>query len=492
MKNKLVRIAIDGPGGAGKSSVSREIAKALGIIYVDTGALYRTIGLYMLSSGIDPKDKDAVCAALGNFTLSLSFENVKQVILLDGTDVGDSIRTPEVSMAASAVSAIPEVREYLLKMQRDTAKTNSVIMDGRDIGTVILPDAEVKIFLTASAESRAKRRYDELKARGKDVTYEQVYTEMEERDRNDSTRAVAPCVPAKDAVLLDNSSLDLCGTRDAILSVVKKKTGMRRKKQKKTAYMKARTIIGPVFRAFHRIRVFGLENLPGEGGVIVCCNHIAVKDVFLLGAVFPRQVHFIAKKELFRIPVLSSLIRLCGAIRIDRGGNDVHAIKTAISLAANGELVALFPQGHRYPGVNPADTPIKSGAGMIAYRSGCDVLPVCIKTKNIRYAFLRKIEIHIGTLLTHEDLGFETGGNEEYRIATERIYAQILALGSYTKSSDNAGIGANSAAKSAAETKTGIEESVPDSAGVPEDNAADSKKSTAKPAKDTEKTPEKH
>ena len=135
MKNKIVRIAVDGPGGAGKSSVSREIAKALGIIYVDTGALYRTIGLYMLSSGIDPKDKDAVCAALGNFTLSLSFENGKQVILLDGTDVGDSIRTPEVSMAASAVSAIPEVREYLLKMQRDTAKTNSVIMDGRAVNS---------------------------------------------------------------------------------------------------------------------------------------------------------------------------------------------------------------------------------------------------------------------------------------------------------------------------------------------------------------------
>ena len=148
----MVRIAIDGPGGAGKSSVAKAVAKRLGIIYVDTGALYRNIGLFMLRSGIDPKDSESVASALSRFTLELKFEDGKQIILLNGMDEGDKIRTPEVSMAASAVSAIKEVREYLLNMQRDTAKKNSVIMDGRDIGTVILPNAEVKIFLTASAK----------------------------------------------------------------------------------------------------------------------------------------------------------------------------------------------------------------------------------------------------------------------------------------------------------------------------------------------------
>ena len=154
----MLRIAIDGPGGAGKSSLAKAVAAKLGIIYVDTGALYRTIGLYMVRQGISPKDEDAVVAALPNFTLELKFIDGKQTILLDGNDVGDSIRTPEISMAASAVSAIPAVREYLLNTQRDIAKKNSVIMDGRDIGTVILPSAEVKIFLTASPEARAKRR----------------------------------------------------------------------------------------------------------------------------------------------------------------------------------------------------------------------------------------------------------------------------------------------------------------------------------------------
>ena len=224
----MIRIAIDGPGGAGKSSVAKAVAKELGIIYVDTGALYRNIGLYMLERGIDPKDTDGVVSALGDFTLELKFTDGKQVIILNGEDKGDAIRTPEVSMAASAVSAIPAVREYLLNMQRDTAKKNSVIMDGRDIGTVILPNAEVKIFLTASPEARAKRRYAELVARGNtDATYEQVYNEMVERDKNDSTRAVAPCVPAEDAIYLDNSDMTLEQTRDAILKAAKKNPSLK-------------------------------------------------------------------------------------------------------------------------------------------------------------------------------------------------------------------------------------------------------------------------
>ena len=167
----MVRIAIDGPGGAGKSSVAKAVAKKLGIIYVDTGALYRNIGLYVLRCGIDPKDKESVISKLPEINLELKFEDGKQIILLNGKDEGSNIRTPEVSMAASAVSAIPEVRAFLLDMQRSTAKKNSVIMDGRDIGTVILPDAEVKIFLTASAKARAQRRYKELLARGVETSY---------------------------------------------------------------------------------------------------------------------------------------------------------------------------------------------------------------------------------------------------------------------------------------------------------------------------------
>jgi len=218
----MIRIAIDGPGGAGKSSVAKLVAKKLGIIYVDTGALYRTIGLYMLNAGIDPANEALVTQSLNKFTLELKFIDGKQVILLNGCDVGDTIRTPAVSMAASRVSAIGAVREFLLNTQRNIAKENSVIMDGRDIGTVILPDAEVKIFLTASSEARAKRRYDELISKGQSISYEQVLAEMIERDTNDSTRAIAPCVPADDAIFLDNSSMTLEETADKIIEISKK------------------------------------------------------------------------------------------------------------------------------------------------------------------------------------------------------------------------------------------------------------------------------
>ena len=222
----MLRIAIDGPGGAGKSSVAKAVAKRLGIIYVDTGALYRNIGLYTIRSGVDPRDTEAVVALLPRITLELKFEDGRQIILLNGTDEGDAIRTPEVSMAASAVSAIPEVRAFLLDTQRDIAHKNSVIMDGRDIGTVILPDANVKIFLTASDECRAKRRRDELLAKGIEVTYEEVLADMQERDRNDSTRAVAPAVAAKDAILFDNSWMTPDECTAAIIKLIREKTAI--------------------------------------------------------------------------------------------------------------------------------------------------------------------------------------------------------------------------------------------------------------------------
>ena len=191
-----MKIALDGPSGAGKSSLARAIAKKLHIVYVDTGALYRSIGLFVRRAGADPKDAAAVEALLPSITLEMKFENGEQHIYLCGEDVGDRIRTPEISMYASAVSAIPAVRTFLLDTQRSIAEKTDVIMDGRDIGTVILPDAEVKIFLTASPEARAKRRTLELEAKGIATTYEEVLADMKERDNNDSTRKTAPAIPA--------------------------------------------------------------------------------------------------------------------------------------------------------------------------------------------------------------------------------------------------------------------------------------------------------
>lgn len=199
-------IAIDGPAGAGKSTIARLAAKELGFIYVDTGALYRTIGLAAHRRFISPSDPEAVAAMLPEISVELAFnDRQEQVVLLNGEDVSGLIRTPEISMMASAVSAIPAVRAYLLEQQRDMARRHNVIMDGRDIGTVVLPDAKIKIFLSASPECRARRRYDELVAKGMDVRFEDVLSDVIERDYADSHREIAPLKPAEGALMVDTS-----------------------------------------------------------------------------------------------------------------------------------------------------------------------------------------------------------------------------------------------------------------------------------------------
>lgn len=203
----MLNVAIDGPAGAGKSSVAKAIAARRGMLYLDTGALYRAIGLYALESGADPGDEAAVAALLPETDVALRFIGGEQRVLLRGRDVSDEIRTPEVSMAASEVSALPEVRAFLLGLQRGIAAKNDCVMDGRDIGTVILPDADLKIFLTASAEERARRRVAQLAEKGIEADFDATVEEIKRRDENDSTREIAPLKPAPDAVVVDSTDL---------------------------------------------------------------------------------------------------------------------------------------------------------------------------------------------------------------------------------------------------------------------------------------------
>ena len=202
----MFAVAIDGPAGAGKSSVAKAAAKELGFVYVDTGAIYRTIALYVLRQGVDPHQAPAVEALLPQVQVSLEYTQQGQKMLLNGEDVTALIRTPEVSMATSACSAIPAVRAYLLQLQRDLAAENNVLMDGRDIGTVVLPHAQLKVFLTASPEERARRRVAQLEKAGQQADYASILRDIQQRDYQDSHRETAPLRPAEDAVLLDNSS----------------------------------------------------------------------------------------------------------------------------------------------------------------------------------------------------------------------------------------------------------------------------------------------
>ena len=218
----MINVAIDGPAGAGKSTISRKAAETLGYIYIDTGALYRTVGLAAISAGKDIEDPESIVTVLtDDLSVELKFVDGEQRMFLNGEDVSSLIRTPEASMAASRVSAVPKVREYLFDLQKKLARENSCVMDGRDIGTVVLPDAQVKIFLTASAEARAERRYKELVEKGMDVKLEDVLADMIERDYNDSHRAIAPLKQADDAVLCDTSNLTLEESIKLIISTIK-------------------------------------------------------------------------------------------------------------------------------------------------------------------------------------------------------------------------------------------------------------------------------
>lgn len=227
MTEKHYAVAIDGPSGAGKSTLARAAAEVLHILYVDTGAIYRTIGVYMYRHDIQPTDAAAVTAALPEITVSLRYdEDGLQRMYLNGEDVTKEIRLPAISRYASDVSAIPQVRDYLMELQRSLAREHSVIMDGRDIGTVVLPDADIKIYLTASSKARAERRCRELEQRGTPEPFEKVLADIEKRDWDDSHRAVAPLRQAEDAVLLDTTALDFDQSRKALLDIIRRRASL--------------------------------------------------------------------------------------------------------------------------------------------------------------------------------------------------------------------------------------------------------------------------
>ena len=219
----MFSIAIDGPSGAGKSTLADALSEKLGCIHLDTGAIYRTVALFVIESGVDPKDTESVIALIPKTDIKIEYIDGKQRMLMSGEDVTGRIRTPEISAGASAVSAIPEVRTYLLDLQRDFARKNSVIMDGRDIGTVILPNATVKFFMTASDDARAERRCAELRKKGEDVSLDDVKTAMAERDANDKNRKTAPAIPADDAIFLDNSG-PFEETLEKALKIIRERT----------------------------------------------------------------------------------------------------------------------------------------------------------------------------------------------------------------------------------------------------------------------------
>ncbi len=421
---KTFSIAIDGPSGAGKSTVAKALAKKLGFIHVDTGAMYRSVGLYVYRKGILPDDREKVIPCLPDINIDTKYENGSQRIYLNGEDVSEAIRQNEISSYASKVSAIPEVRAFLLDLQRKTAEKYDVIMDGRDIGTVILPNADLKVFQTASAEARARRRYEELVAKGAEVSLDEITEQMIKRDYDDSHRENAPCVPADDAVIVDNSDMTIEENVDHIVGLVNER---RKSKQKKTPYERVKKSLSGLFSFLYRLKVKGKENIPKGSGYMVCSNHIALFDPVMLAIAFPYQLHFMVKIESMK-SAFGRMLSSLGCFGVKRGTADKTALRTAIGYIENGECLGVFPQGTRKPAVDPKETEPKTGISMIAYRTGCDVVPVFIKTKKRKLRIFSKTTVIIGKPIKNSELGICQGTAAEYKNAADKVFAEICAL----------------------------------------------------------------
>ena len=425
-----MRIALDGPSGAGKSTVAKALARELGIIYVDTGALYRTIGLYVRNKGLEKTDTAEIIACLDEIKLDMQFIDGEQIITLNGEKIGQEIRTGEIAMYASAVSAIPEVRTFLLETQRKIARENSVVMDGRDIGTVIIPDAEVKIFMVASPEARARRRYLELQEKGEECTYEGVLADIIERDNNDSTRKTAPAVPAKVAIHLDNSDLTVEQTVERVIEIINEKTQKKKKKRKvNKLYRCLKFLFSWVFYLLYGLKIRNKEKEPAYKNFVICANHTSLMDVVPLVIALKTQIRFMGKKEAFKVPILGAFLRGMGGYPVDRKTGDVSAIKKTIEILKNEHgCVGIFPQGTRRPYENPRTTPIKDGAGMVALKAGVGILPVAIKTKKGKLKLFRKAEIIIGDYIDPSTLDLQGSPKEQYTALTHYAFDKVCDL----------------------------------------------------------------
>lgn len=451
-----INVALDGPSGAGKSTIAKAVAKKLGYVYVDTGALYRTIAYHVISGGIDPKDEIEAVAALDQINISLEYISGAQHVILNGDDVSDKIRTPEISMGASAVSAIPKVREFLFDLQKDIAKKNNVIMDGRDIGTVVLPNAQVKIFLTASAEERANRRFKELQEKGDPSTYEQVLEDIKQRDYNDTHRETAPLRKADDAVEVDSTSMTLEQVIDEIVRIIKEKTsggsdeadGGEKKasragrelmpvrpitKKKKLTFVKLffynllRYITIFVYHCYYNIKWEGKENVPKDGGNIFASNHRSYQDpVFTaLGARVP--ISYMAKEELFHKNVFfTALIKLFGAFPVVRGKGDMQVIDTSIEKLEKGRNLEIFPEGTRSKDGKVGKG--KTGVALIAAVAQTKVIPVGINFKGEKLRFRSKVVVRYGKPIVPAEIGVTGTSAKDLKKIKNEIMDRITEL----------------------------------------------------------------
>ncbi len=414
-------IAIDGPGGAGKSTVADNLAKKLAVPHLDTGAMYRAFGYRALKEGLSASDPEAMAALAERIRMDVRFIDGKQHTYVDGEDVTALIRTPEIGMAASDCGTLGPVRRRMVAMQQEIAARQSIILDGRDIGTRVLPNATLKVFLTASAEVRARRRYDEMLNKGQASDYDAVLRDVIARDRQDSTREIDPLRAAEDAVTLDTSAMTQEQAEAAVLELLRQKMKLPRPRERFTfTYRLAMAFSAFVFNTLLPVRYHGLENADLDAPFILIGNHNHMLDPFAVGWKVKRyQIRYLGKRELIRNPLMKALYLNTLMIPVGRHDTDMGALRACLKTLKENHVLGIFPEGTRYKKTLMEE--MESGVAMIALRGGVPLLPAYLTGK---MRLFRRTDCYYGKPFSVAEIAAK-GINRE---TCEEVLSLITAL----------------------------------------------------------------
>ena len=397
---RKLTVAIDGPAGAGKSTLAKLVAKRLGYSYLESGLLYRTLTYEVLQKKIDFADEKTLIRLASELKLEIKELNGAWHIFLNDEDISEKIRTPEVDKRVARIGKLKGVREEFLKFQRRMARGGGIVVEGRDIGTVVLPDADKKFYIVASLEERAKRKCKELKEKGYQVDFSKVLEETRERDLADMTRAAGPLKKAADALRIDTTDLTV---EDEVEEVLKE---IRKKEKRWLLYTILHAIGRLLFKILFRWEVRGRKNISKKGALIIASNHLSFLDPPLIGVASPRRLHYMAVDAVFRYFFIGNLTRRLGTFPVKRRGADIESTKKALKILGNREALLIFIEGTRSPSGKLLKP--KPGVGMLAYRSGATVIPTLIVGSNralpLKGKFIRprKIKVSFGRPLTIE------------------------------------------------------------------------------------------
>lgn len=423
-------VAIDGKAGTGKGTATKKIAERLNFVTIDTGAMYRCVTLKALKEGISEDSKEKIKEVADNITIEMKKEKEEQKVYLDGNDVSKQIRTTEVDKNVSWVAAIPYVREKITPLQRKMGQNGNVIMEGRDIGTVVFPNADVKIFLDASDEEIAKRRFKQNIERGMDVTYEQILEDIKKRNEYDSNRDVAPLKQADDAIYIDTTKMSINQVVRAIEKIIKtkqkelkllEKIYSIRPETKWKDFVRKMTkgFLAGLYHLVFRVKITG--NIPKEGSYIICSNHINYLDAAAIVLLNKRMVYFVAKEDLFRFRLLNWLAHVFDIIPIKRNMQDMEAMKRCFKVIKSGDLLGIFPEGTR-KGLEK-NGKAKNGAAYMAIKTGAPIIPCGIHGK---FRPFSKVYVNYGEPI---DLSSYKGADKEkVDEATKVVMDKIVML----------------------------------------------------------------